>query len=221
MIVATYGGLANRLRVIFSYAAVGVRDFVWEPDGEICGARFSDVFEPIDGITIRDSGPHDLRTLDVAPRIHPDWVNRYRELRLLPPHASRWAAFGLPALYSAMHVRRTDHVHNARLYNNFTTDEQFDAWLTTAKPDVYLATDNGTTQLYWMRAIRERGRRCHVLDGIRVHERENESGQRNTSLADAAIDLFALAGSPHFMGSGESSFSNLVGTLRLIGGWWS
>ena len=144
MIVATYGGLANRLRVIFSYAAVGVRDFVWEPDGEICGARFGDVFEPIDGITIRDSGPHDLRTLDVAPRIHPDWVNRYREL--WPVHWAWVSVLHKP--YSAMHVRRTDHVGLALACNNFTTDDEFSTWLGSAAHDVYLATDNGTAQLH-------------------------------------------------------------------------
>src|ERR1019366_423117 len=106
-------------------------------------------------------------------------------------------------------------------YNNFTTDDEFRAWLKREPHDVYLATDNGTAQLQWMREIREAGRHCIVLDGIRVHDKENESGQRNTSLAAAAIDLFACAKASDFAGSGESSFSHLVRTLHDLTGWWS
>src|ERR1019366_6226658 len=95
----------------------------------------------------------------------------------------------------------------------FTTDVAYLAWLQTAPSPIFLACDNGTTQLQFMRAIREMGKEGVVLDGIREHEHQDDNFQRNTTLADAAIDLFICAGASQFKGSGASSFSNTVHAL--------
>ena len=223
MIVHCYGGISNRLRVILSYRAkYGEVDVVWLPDGEICGARFLDVFEPIAGVRfIEPKHESYYRTCDPAPDVPPYWQEMYGRLTLRLEYHARWLVLRPSEPYDAIHVRRTDHhdYEPARLAP--TTDETFYGFLSGATQPVWLATDNGTTQLQYMRGIRAAGRTCLVCDGIHVHERENMSGQRNTTLADAAIDLFMCAGAVNFFGSRHSSFTNAIHTLRNLTGWWT
>lgn len=208
--VRVFGGLGNRLRVIFSYRArFGPLEVVWPKDGEIAHGHFLDVFEPLAAVDFVD-GFASTSTIDAYPDAPAWWRDGYQELKLLPQYREK-----IPlGPYSAMHVRRTDHVGLAKQCGNFTTDEAFHGFIRRAPSPIYLATDNGTSQLRFMVAIRDAGKKCLTLDGIRVHQDEDASGQRNTTLGHAVVDLFACVGAREFMGSGESSFTNLIRTLR-------
>lgn len=219
MIIHAYGGLANRLRVILSYGSAGYRYFRWDRDGEIAHARFDDVFVPLYGINFVDAGVHTLRTCDPLQSAPPDWNQSYRLLRL-----RNWRLFHTTRPiepYGAIHVRRTDHVGYARELRNETPDTEFLSWLSTAPLRIYLATDNGDTQLEYMKAIRESGRDCFVYNNIIRHDNQDDGGVRNTSLTHAAVDLFICAGATSFKGTRESSFSDAITMLKELGGWWS
>jgi hypothetical protein len=220
MIIHAYGGLANRLRVIMSYGAAGYTHFRWDKDGEIANASFSDVFEPIHGIKFVDGGVHVFRTCDPLQTAPAQWQHGYRLLHLREavyrsdrPHGP----------YGAMHVRRTDHTEYARSLGNETSAHEFMAWIRAgATPScIYLATDNAVSQRLYRAAIEGSGRRCFVHDDITEHDRQDEGGVRNTTLAHAAIDMFVCAGATSFKGTRESSFSDAIVMLKELGGWWS
>jgi len=223
MIIYAHGGLANRLRVILSFRSVyGPIDVLWKTDTQVSGARFVDVFEPLKNVRfVYTTETFDTSTCHPCPEAKPGWQNSYRELTLLPAHRATLASLTANRPYSAVHIRRTDHVQLAKSYDKFTTDDQFVAWLRNAHSPIYLATDNGSTQAQFLAEIAETGKQVIVHGRIREHAEQDKHDHRNTGLADAAIDLFACAGAAWFMGSGASSFSDTATMLRKLGGWWS
>ena len=215
--VQAIGGLANRLRVVLSYLAAhenqGI-EVVWVPDGEIANARFLDVFKPLAGVRFFDEGRGDelkaLNPLGVA------WVHRYKLLEPVDKIRDRISIINLRrGPYAAMHVRRTDLPKEWFATNE--KDEDFVEWAKSQPHPVYVATDNGTTQRNldaWL------GGHCFFNRPIRIHTAEDQHYQRNTSLADAVVDLYMCAGSVAFKGCVGSSFSTAVTHLRDQDGWW-
>jgi uncharacterized protein (DUF169 family) len=104
----------------------------------------------------------------------------------------------------------------AKSCGRYTSDEDFRGWLKAAPGPVYIATDNRHTQLAFEDYVRSLGKKPLTYCQIAHSE-----AQRRTTLVHAVSDLFACAGAAHFLGSGESSFSNTVMLLKRIGGWWS
>ena len=220
MIVHCYGGLANRLRVILSYRA-RFKDIrvVWLEDEEIAGSSFLDVFHPLERVTFVPPGEVELsaieRTLSPCPDAPDGWQSGYAELT--PLAATELGLLQARRPYSAVHVRRTDHVSLAKQCGTYTDDDAFRSWLKAAPSPIYVATDNAASQSDFLDyIIRTLGKDAIASDMI-----EASDHQRQTSLAQSVTDLFACAGSAQFMGSGESSFTNLIHTLRGMKGWWS
>jgi hypothetical protein len=229
VIVEAIGGLANRLRVVLSYwAAYSHIEVVWRPDGEIANAKFGDVFQALPGrVTFLEDHPSpQYRTTDPVHGVA--WAPRYGQLRLRADHYERWRVLRATGTgpYDAMHVRRTDIVDYSKTIPN-PTDEQFVAWGLERTRPIFVACDNGTTQRKLIRAIDPTSTsvanappRVFFNRVIAVHDLENIGGVRNTTLADAAIDLFMCGGSADFLGTEMSSFTNAVHVLRGMDGWW-
>jgi hypothetical protein len=216
MIVETYAGLCNRLRVILSYRAkYGPIEVIWPRDPEIAGGHFLDVLEPLEGVTFRDSGPADVRTLDA---LGGGWEEAWRELR--PVAGDRLDVLELVRFlrpYAAVHVRRTDNTAYAQREGVYTDDATFAAWIRACRSEsVYVATDNLDTQIALERVVNESGKVPRMWEPIAGHD-----AQRHTTLAHAVADLFLCAGAAEFRGSGGSSFSHTIATMRRIGGWWT
>jgi hypothetical protein len=216
--IRAFGGLANRLRVVLSYrAAFGPLEIVWRPDGEIAYGRFLDVFEPLHGVTFLDEAICGTKTLDPYPAAPADWQRGYSELRLRREWEAKLTYLLSPTVdYSAIHIRRTDHVQLAKACGTYTDDDAFRKWLRACESTVYVAADNGTTQAAYLAYLAEAGRASIVYEVIPEHPDQDKGGRRNTTLAHCAVDLFACVRAKSFMGSGESSFTNLVHTLRAL-----
>jgi hypothetical protein len=215
MTIQLQGGLCNRLRTLLSYRASGETDFIWARDGEIAGAHFNDVFLALPGVRWVEWADKATCTGDPCPYAPVYWRHHYAHLGL------REKLPRIPRPYAAMHVRRTDHLSYAEQCGGCTADSDFAAWLQSAANDVFLATDNGTTQTDWVRRIQDSGRNAYTAGFIEAHPEENVGGRRNTSLAHAAADLFVCAGANEFRGSHASSFTDTVILLRGMVGWWS
>ena len=220
--VRAMGGLCNRLRVVLSYhARFGPLRVYWAPDGEIAGARWGDVFEPLPGVTFSDDGGSGMWASDPYPDAPVAWPELYRQVRLLPGHMAALARARPAVPYAAMHIRRTDLVHMATQAGVYEPDEAYVAWAQAAPAHCYLATDNGATQRHMLAALAAMGHTAYHAGEIATHAGDELGGQRNTTLAQCAVDLFACAGAMAFKGTGASSFSTLVQRLRVMGGWWA
>ena len=222
MIVHVYGGLCNRLRVILSYRALhDAIQVVWPADGEIAGARWSDVFAPLDGVEFLDDGIAEVRTLDPNLFAPAGWQGDYRNVKLLPEQLDVFSRLTVARPFGAMHVRRGDHVAFSRGHGTFTPDDEFVSWLQFAPERVYLATDTAKSQRAAEAWIMSANRAPIVHSDIASHPEEDVGGRRNTSLAVAALDLFACASASVFKGTRDSSYTDTIELLRKIGGWWT
>lgn len=223
MIVQAAGGLCNRLRVVLSWHSEDPSArFVWKRDGEIAGATFLDVFEPVDWLTWASQDERaDVVTCDPCPDARVGWERDYRALTLRPYWQSEWGRLREMRPYSAIHVRRTDHLEYARSLGNETYASEFVEWLGRSKLRVFVASDSHSAQKEARGWVDQCGRASFHSCAIKSHAYENMGGRRNTELGYAAVDLFTCAGAVEFMGTRESSFSNCVTMLRSMGGWWA
>jgi len=210
------GGLCNRLRALLSYRALyGEIQVMWVPDSPIAMATWADVFEPLPGLEFTPYVQDDWDAEDFAPtpKAPAGWEKAYLELRPKPAIVERVRRLleGLGPDFSAMHIRRTDHLQNfAGHQGRIASDRDYAVWANQLRLPVYLATDNGQTQ-----------RRIRDLLAVPLHLATPLSGQvsqsdstRHGTLGDAVVDLLVCGRSRHFMGSYSSSFSDTIEILR-------
>ena len=216
------GGLGNRLATILSYRArYGPLDVVWSHAFQVGGGSWVETFEPLEGVTFRDSdvvihhpgGPKvvDGVTYDNHPccPVDPQW---YREIRLVPAAWQRVYPWHLDA---AIHVRRTDF---ADLELPETSDAAFEAFIMASAPEssrVYIATDNYTTQRQYWDACTSMRRTPKVQALIPQHG-ELAHDHRATGMTFAAADMFSCAKADRFMGTRGSSFTATIEILRSL-----
>jgi hypothetical protein len=228
-VLDVHGGLANRLQSMLSHWATHHELVVhWRPDSQICFAKWEDVFEPIPNIQFVYEWPEDATTMVRSnhpdPNAPADWLNAYRLVMLKEAHLARMLATVTKRPYAAIHVRRTDFIPLARATGCYESEDKFLTWCKNAiigDGPVFVATDNGTTQKQFIAAIREMGREAIVSSEIAEHSAQDLHDHRNTSLADAAIDLFVCARADQFLGTDGSSFSAHASMLHRLTGWWT
>jgi len=112
--------------------------------------------------------------------------------------------------YLAIHVRRTDILH---YYNTISKDvnivqySEYENFL-DKYPDynIYIATDNLDTQLYFYNKYKDR---IKVIQFIKRSDK-----MRQTSLKDSIIDLYMCINATHFMGSPRSTFTTFINKNR-------
>jgi hypothetical protein len=209
------GGLANRLRAIFSRYApeVGMK-VVWTRPWDIAGAHFLEVFEPVPGIEFIEHPGGDVEGSWGAAINPDDWHRHYALLRPRPALQEKIDRLRRNlGEYVAIHARRTDHVRLAHREGSFTTDEAFLEWVTGHDGRVFLATDNWETRTRMAAALP--GRVMWQGPMMQSHATQHES-RRYNSLGDAVVDLFTCVGARAFMGSAHSSFSELIVALREL-----
>ena len=228
--IVPIGGLGNRMRCILSARAKwGEVDVLWASSTAVHGASYTDVFEPLDGVTFTHAGgghaheldpvqwPHDVMTSNPVEDAPEGWTLGYRDVRprpaLLEMIDKLIANMGGPHSYVAIHARRLDHAEHAPTFGHFTTNEELLAFVDQAANGhtaIYVATDDPGT-LEWFRSKRDR------VFANRTPERVSGYEIRPGTLADAVVDMFCCAGAAAFMGSWMSSYSETVGLLRCGG----
>lgn len=209
MIFGAIGGLANRLRGIFSRFEPPMQ-VVWERYWNASDGHFLDVFEPVAGLEFVEGPPTEESTGAVGT--DDAWHRHYRLLR--PTAALRERIAGIAdALgpYDAMHVRRTDHTTHCRHQGlRPTSDDEFIRWARPRTGPIFLATDNTETRATMLGALGPQLVYQGPMDPPTIESR------RNNSLADAVVDLYVCANAEAFMGSAHSSFSELIAHLREV-----
>jgi hypothetical protein len=209
MIIKPRGGLCNRLRVIFSYYeyAISINKpliVLWIKSSD-CNGYFLDYFEPIPNVTFLTTMTNDIYYEGCSK--HPTFLPNYTCLKL--SHFMKELILSKKQIideYISVHVRRTDHTDLAIKKNKYTKDADFFSFLDKYEKNIYIATDNEET--YTM--FKQKYNNQIKLD----YHKNNTNSLRHTSLQDAIIDIYMCVLSEHFMGSGHSSFSDLIKELR-------
>lgn len=185
------GGLGNYLRVIFSWlkrarvAGEGLT-VVWERTAA-CNGYFEEIFEPIADLTVVRWTTKPLNYEGCYPCGDYSLVG---ELILKTPLEVRWPA--------AIHIRGTDFAEP-----NYEPFEQF---IEEQEGPVFLATDDIVTQRHFITKYPGR---------IKVTETIRGEGLRQTPLRVAAIDLFTCSRAGRFLGTKNSSFTDIIELLRI------
>ena len=98
----------------------------------------------------------------------------------------------------------------AKYNNRYTDDEEFINFLDKSdnNKNIYIATDNKITYNKFKKKYQNR---------IKIdYHKTNNNSLRKTSLQDAIIDIYICVYSDDFMGSGWSSFSRVIKSLRML-----
>jgi len=210
IVVWPTGGLCNKLRVVLSYfeeAKLQNKELhvIWDSPG-----YFLDYFEAIDGITFYRSNEKDLKVDYKGCAWHPDHNYRtkfsmYKNLKVLPRIQSKIEdnLLQLGKTYNAVYVCRTDQdVESAKKNNAFTTDEDFYNFIEEHNEvsSLYVATDNKVT-----------------FDNFKMKyetKMKLDYTEEQTTIVQSVVDLFTCVYADHFKGSGWSSFSGTILSLR-------
>jgi hypothetical protein len=177
-----------------------------------CPGMFLDFFQPIDGISFETKmySKIDYCGYNELPEFPAD----YTDLKLTSSMQSmiNEKINILQHNYIAVHIRRTDCIYLAKSHNNYTSDEQFIEFIDRECKNtfLYIATDNKETYNHFTN-------KYNKLVKFKYHDNVNNGSifsLRKTSLQDAIIDLYMCNYSSKFMGSGLSSFSDLINKIR-------
>ena len=213
IVIQPFSGFCNCLRVVFSYFeyAKSIQSdltVVWLKTVE-CNGYFLDYFEDISGITFVAEVPLNTKMQYRGIRVHPKFPPNYSSLRLRPwmqeKITKKLSILG--KTYISVHMRRTDHFQLAKQKNIFTTNYQFIDFLNQfPNESIYIATDNLETY----------GKmKAKFQDRIKFDfPNANPDALRKTTLEDAIIDIYVCIQSKEFMGSGGSTFSRFIETMR-------
>ena len=207
-------GLCNKLRVVFSYNQFAQSHnqkllVVWNRTHK-CNGIFLNCFKPVENILFMKKYDIKYKMNYIGYSRHQDFYPDYTKLQILP-YLQKIVDKKRKILgdkYIAVHIRRTDHVSLAKMSKRYTSDEEFTDFLKKNEGvNIYLATDNRTTQNKYIKLFPERIKATKLIDG-------KNKNLRKTSMKDAVIDLFTCVHADKFMGSDWSSYSGLINNLR-------
>lgn len=221
LVIMPEGGLCNMLRVVFSWYAKAKKEgrelIVCWVISDACPGFFLDYFMPIAGIKfIKGFVPgihYDYQGCEVLREFnHP---SMYTPLKPKPNIQERINT-NIAELrkgevgFIAIHARRTDHIKDALANNLYTSDDAFFEFLDkqSLESNIYLATDNLATQEIYKARYGERIKALKWITPRRT--------LRQTGIEDAVVDIFTCVGANAFLGSGWSSFSDLINDLRIL-----
>jgi hypothetical protein len=211
------GGLGNRLQAILSYRAVhGKLDVFWAPSDEVSYASWDRVFAPLDDVRFVEDSSVDVEDWAVCQGAPVGWERAYGELIPAMRVLDKLYAPQCVADYLAVHIRRTDYVHNKGAHGGHIVPlVAYHNWaLQWPSLSVYLATDNGETQRGLRALIGHDRVLFQQLDG--AEEQGEFDRKRQGTLADAVVDIWRCRGAKAFMGSPGSSFTATIERLRAL-----
>lgn len=230
-------GMANRLRTIVGFWYIAELKhtkiiFHWDTADEACNGHWLDIFKPIcfdissgSGISVIDSTRRDnieyifvgqdtisniikiflpgVKTPSVQD-IEDKYYKLFQPRSYLLDRVRNFFTDKEKTNMVAIHVRRSDHIALAKKNNSYTTFEEFDTFISKHKQKrVFLATDELSVQ--------KKYNNCLVYKCIQKTDK-----LRQTTLANALIDVLIASECSDFKGSRFSSYSNLIDIYRRL-----
>ena len=214
IIIYPQGGLCNKLRVTLSYYQYAKKQnkkliVIWSVT-DACNGFFLDYFEPIENISFIKNNNQNLKIFYNGFSIHPDFefyiIPELKLLSIMFDEVKRRIDI-LENNYIAVHIRRTDHIIDAKKNKLYTSDEDFFDFIDkNITKNVYIATDNKDTYNIYKNKYK---------DKIKInYTNELCNSLRHTTLKESIIDLYMCVYSNNFKGSGWSSFTDTIYQLR-------
>ena len=210
-------GLCNRLRTIYpflEYCEINhyKLNVVW-PINKYCVSSYSSIFDTYYNLNFVEEKY--CKNIDFCGFSPPSYLiqllKHHNYYRFFNPkdsiqHQVKNYLKNINSEYNSVHIRRTDHTNLAKNKKVFTDDLTFIKFIEQSPHPVYLATDCSITQTRFAQ---------HFGSKILVHKPiKQKSNFRQTSLEHALIDIIICSMSNHFLGSGYSSFSGLISSLK-------
>ena len=224
--IQPYGGLCNYLRTIFSYYAYTRKNnlelnVIWIKNSS-CPGYFLDYFEPIPHVSFKKQVDKDVKIDYKGHNGKENVPPKYDKLKL-KSYMKKIIFDKLNILnkkYISVHIRRTDHMKLAKDNNNYTHDKEFIDFLDKSdnNKNIYIATDNEITYNKFKKKYPNRIKfNYHKKNKDIVGPQGSKiETMRQTPLQDAIIDIYMCVYSDDFIGSGWSSFSQLIKSLRNL-----
>jgi hypothetical protein len=176
---------------------------VWQIN-EYCNGYFLDCFAPVDGVTFVDTPSGPVNYTGCFAKRQPDYslLEPLPEIKELVGQLQQ----SLGPCYSAVHIRRTDHVPLSKQRKSFTPDEVFENFIDSTTGPLYIACDCPETRQKFIDKYKSRVPVATPFDFTNNH--------RKSTLKNAIVDIYTCVGAENFMGSDLSSFSDLIVDLR-------
>lgn len=221
--IKMYGGLCNKLRMLYPYLQYSIKNnfslkALWHWSSA-CTENFDTLFNPHPNLQIVYNdydiiGDIDYSGCNVPKKI--EEITDYSTCYLLfNPKSYIREAINTYLLsinniaYNAVHIRRTDHTSLAKQHKRFTDDNVFFDYIYKSDLPVYVATDCIDMQNKLINIFTKK---------ILFYEKIQPTDQlRQTSIANAIIDIIICSLSNDFLGSGYSSFSAFIVGLKTCG----
>lgn len=222
------GGFCNKLRATLSYYQFAKSQnktliVIWDKTSA-CNGFFLDYFEPIENILFLQNNRKKYKIFYNGCGIHKDFeFYIIPELKLLPDMIKEVnrRIDKLENNYIAVHIRRTDHIIDAKQNNLYTSDEDFYEFIdnninenineniqTNNLLNLYIATDNKDTYDIFKNKYNNKIKIDYPIELF--------NSLRHTSLKESIIDLYMCVYSKNFKGSGWSSFTDTIFQLRNL-----
>jgi len=224
IIIYPCGGLCNKLRVTLSYYQFAKTKnkkliVIWDITSH-CNGFFLDYFEPIENIYFIKNNSNNYKIFYNGFSTHSDFPFYITpELKLLPfmMDEVKKRIEILENNYIAVHIRRTDHIIDAKSNNLFTTDENFYDFIDknieeNNKQYIYIATDNKATYSIFKNVYKNKIKIDYPLE----LNSQISNTIRHTTLKESIIDLYMCSYSNNFKGSGWSSFTDTIFQIRNL-----
>ena len=208
--------MCNRLRVILSHLYKANQEnkklkFLWVINDD-CPGRFDEIFKDIENVEIVYTD--EIDNADYNTVWEQNWeykANNYYNLLKPIDKIQNQIDHIIDLLnnkYIACHIRRTDMLQHNWFTDIMVTDNEYINYINSFSDDynIYIATDCQKTQQKFLN-----------LYGNRIlHKKIENFNLRQTSLEYAVIDLYVCANADYFIGSKNSTFTNVIEDLANV-----
>lgn len=216
MIVYSWAGLCNRLRVLFSYLLIANKNndkltMIWEKN-RACPGYFLDYFKPIENVEFSEKVPEiiDFKTNGQHKKTRKLFI--YKKLLLKDELKDKINKNkNILGDFIAVQIRRTDTISTPWKRESYIPDEDYINFL-NKYPDhnIYIATDNYNTQNKFYNLFKDRIKVINLINKPKKYV----PAIRQTTIEETIIDIYMCVNSKHFMGSPYSSVTTLINELR-------
>ena len=214
MIIHSWAGLGNRLRVLFSYHYLNKEKeitIIWE-NNRACNGLFLNYFKPIKNVTFINKL---IQNIDVKTNTQHKATKKkfiYEDLQV-KDYLQEKIDKKIEELrkYIAIHIRRTDTISSPWKKDHYLPEEEYIKFINDHSDyNVYIATDNYETQKRFYDLFKDRIKVINLIEKPKKYI----PAVRQTSLEDTIIDIYMCVNSDHFLGSSYSSMTTLIEDLR-------